>query len=80
MTQPAVKADDIHQDDAPADSTPSPKPPIGNSVFYAARRLGKERPDLMEKVKAGEMSSNAATISVRFKRVPTLLEQARKAC
>jgi hypothetical protein len=33
-----------------------------NSVSYAVRRLGKERPDLLEKVKQGDMSARATMV------------------
>lgn len=51
----------------------------GNSVGYAVRRLSRERPDLLDKVKAGELSCNAAMIEAGFRRVPTTLELLRKA-
>jgi hypothetical protein len=60
----------------PAVSTPSPPPPRqrnyaresrqGNSVSYAVRRLGKHRPDLLERVRAGELSAHAAMVEAGF--------------
>ena len=39
----------------------------GNSVGYTIRRLEKIRPDLLEQVKAGEMSPNAAAVKAGFR-------------
>jgi len=38
----------------------------GTSVNYAVRRLGKERPDLLDKVKAGELSPYRAMVEAGF--------------
>lgn len=38
----------------------------GNSVSYALRRLGKERPDLYERVKAGELAAKTAMREAGF--------------
>lgn len=40
-------------DDITLRSDNSSKPATGTSTSYAVRRLGKHRPDLLEKVKAG---------------------------
>jgi hypothetical protein len=38
----------------------------GDSVSYAVRRLGKYRPDLLERVRAGELSAHAAMVEAGF--------------
>jgi hypothetical protein len=40
----------------------------GNSAVYALSRLKRDRPDLAEKVVAGEMSANAAAIEAGFRK------------
>lgn len=42
--------------------------PTGNSKQAAIRRLRKQRPDLLEKVKAGEMSAHAAAREAGFRK------------
>jgi hypothetical protein len=59
-----VKCDSIILD-LPSGS--SEKPPTGTSVSYARRRLKRERPDLLEKVEAGEMTANAAMLKAGFR-------------
>jgi hypothetical protein len=63
-TADIVKCDNVTLDKEP---TPEPaitkKPSTGNSTSYAVRRLGKGRPDLLERLKAGKMSANAAMIA-----------------
>ncbi len=49
----------------PAD--PPKPPPCGNSVSYTVRRLKRERPDLFERVKAKEMTANAAALEAGFR-------------
>lgn len=44
------------------------KTPGGNSPTYALRRLKRDRPDLAERVVAGELSANAAAIEAGFRR------------
>lgn len=39
----------------------------GDSVGYCLRRLGKSRPDLLEKVRAGDLSAHAAMVEAGFK-------------
>jgi hypothetical protein len=56
---------------------PAAQPPRGNSPGYAARRLSRERPDLLEKVKAGELSAHRAMIEAGFRREKTPLEWLR---
>ncbi len=41
--------------------------PTGNSVGYAKRRLERNRPDLYEKVKVGEISPSKAMVEAGFK-------------
>jgi hypothetical protein len=42
------------------------KPEHGTSRAYTLDRLKRERPDLFDKVAAGDMSANAAAIEARF--------------
>lgn len=49
----------------------------GTSRAYTVSRLSKERPDLFDKVKAGELSANAAAIEAGWRKKKTALEQAR---
>lgn len=42
----------------------------GTSLTYALRRLKRDRPDLAEKVIAGELSANAAAIAAGFRKKP----------
>ena len=46
---------------------PNPKPPTGNSVSYAIRRLKNNSPELAERVIRGEMSAHAASVQAGFK-------------
>lgn len=50
-----------------------------DDVGYAVRRLSRERPDLLERVKKGELSANAAMIEAGFRKVPTILDILRRA-
>jgi hypothetical protein len=43
------------------------KPATGTCVSYSVRRLGKERPDLLERVKAGDLSPHAAMVECGFR-------------
>jgi hypothetical protein len=62
----------------PAD--PAAPPPTGTSVAYTVRRLSRERPDLLARVEAGEMSANAAAIEAGFReRQLTIPADPRKA-
>lgn len=56
-----------------------PQAEQGNSKSYAIRRLTRERPDLLEKVRKGETSCNAAMIEAGFRKVPTILDVLKKA-
>jgi hypothetical protein len=47
----------------------------GNSKAYTVSRLKRDRPDLFERVVAGELSANRAAIEAGFRKVPTTLEQ-----
>jgi hypothetical protein len=67
-----VNRDDITVDNL-ADELHAEKPrdyrreaPTGTSVSYALRRLGKHRPDLLEKVRAGELSAHGAMVEAGF--------------
>jgi len=51
----------------------------GNSAAYTLRRLARERPDLLARVEAGEMTANKAAIESGFRKKLTPLEAARKA-
>jgi hypothetical protein len=46
----------------------------GNSRAYVLDRLKRSRPDLFDRVKAKELSANAAAIEAGFKRKPTPLD------
>jgi hypothetical protein len=70
------------------DPTPTPpwadgdnvtiKPERGNSRAYTLDRLRRERPDLFERVKAGEFSANAAAIEAGFRKRATPLERIKR--
>lgn len=47
----------------------------GTSKAYTISRLKRDRPDLFERVVAGELSANRAAIEAGFRKVPTTLEQ-----
>jgi hypothetical protein len=47
----------------------------GTSKSYTVSRLKRDRPDLFERVVAGELSANRAAIEAGFRKVPTTLEQ-----
>lgn len=68
----------IRSIDQPALPAPAPIH-HGTTVQYAIRRLSSQRPDLLERVKAGEMSANAAMIEAGFRKVPTVLDILRRA-
>jgi hypothetical protein len=50
----------------------------GTAREYTIARLKKERPDLADRVIAGELSANAAAIEAGFRKVKTPLEQLRQ--
>src|SRR5262249_54816374 len=68
------------------DQPETPKPPPqgdspapqrarqGNTVPYAHRRLFRDRPDLFERVRQGELSAHAAMVEAGFRKVPTPLD------
>ena len=43
------------------------KSPVGNTRAYALRRLRKSRPDLHQRVLAGEISPHAAMVAAGFR-------------
>jgi hypothetical protein len=45
----------------------SKEPQAGNSLGYAVRRLGRENPELLEKVRSGEMKAHRAMILAGLK-------------
>jgi hypothetical protein len=53
--------------------------PVGNSRDAAIRRLRKDRPDLLEKVIAGQLSAHAAAIEAGHRKKPTHAESCVKA-
>lgn len=53
------------------------KAPTGNSREASLRRLRKDRPDILEKVLAGELSPHAAMIEAGFRRTKSPEEQVR---
>jgi hypothetical protein len=72
--------DPINVDNINVDSKPEiPKRPIGTSRDAALRRLRKDRPDLHQRVLAGELTPHAAMKAAGFRKVPTALEVAQKA-
>lgn len=50
----------------------------GNNPTYALKRLKRDRPDLANKVIAGELSANAAAIEAGFRKKLTPFEQIMK--
>lgn len=61
-------------------ATPPEKPRGGtDNQAYAIRRLGRERPDLLGQVKAGELSAHRAMIEAGFRKELTQLETLQKA-
>jgi hypothetical protein len=68
----ARKDDAIKPDNVSVDS-------FGNSKAYTLARLDRDRPELAERVRAGELSANAAAIEAGFRRKRTPLELLRKA-
>jgi hypothetical protein len=50
----------------------------GNNPTYALKRLKRDRPDLADKVIAGELSANAAAIKAGFRKKLTPYEQILK--
>jgi hypothetical protein len=59
-------------------SNRSIKPRHGTTAAYTLARLMEERPDLYERVKAGEISANAAAVEAGWRRKPTALDQLRR--
>jgi hypothetical protein len=53
-------------------------PERGNSLAYTLDRLSRENTDLLEKVKAGEMTANAAAKEAGWRKPPSPLKQLRK--
>jgi len=52
----------------------------GNQATYLARRIARDRPDILERMKAGEYRSvRAAAIDAGIVKVPTALELLRRA-
>ncbi len=54
--------------DSKDDNVPFEKPARGNSKIYALRRLRELRPDLHQKVLAGELSASGAMIAAGFRK------------
>lgn len=50
----------------------------GNNPTYTLRRLRRDRPDLADKVVAGELSANAAAIEAGFRKQPSPFQQVMK--
>ena len=46
-------------------------------VTYTLRRLKRDRPDLLDRVAAGELSANAAAVAAGFRKVPGVAEECR---
>lgn len=64
--QEVINCDNVTVD-SPDPTQPNKPPATGNSVSYAIRTLSRKRPDLYEKVKAGEMTANAAMVEGGFR-------------
>lgn len=74
--------EEVNRDNVTVDlleRTESQEPPRGNTLPYAIRRLAKDRPDLLERVKAGEMSAHAAMVEAGFRKVPSPLDVLKRA-
>jgi hypothetical protein len=56
----------------------TPKSERGTSATYTLKRLKRDRPDLLERVVAGELSANAAAIAAGFRHKPTPYETITK--
>jgi hypothetical protein len=54
------------------------KPQQGTSKAYTLSRLKKNAPELFERVKAGELSANAAALQAGFRKQPSPLEIVQK--
>ena len=50
----------------------------GLTATYTLARLDRDRPDLAEKVRSGELSANAAAVEAGFRRRPSFLTAARR--
>ncbi len=48
--------------------------PVGRGAAYTLARLDRDEPKLAEKVRAGELSANAAAIEAGFRKKPTPLD------
>ncbi len=53
-------------------------PPAGNSAEYAHRRLSRERPDLFDRVRKGELTPHGAMVEAGFRKKPTPLEMVKR--
>ena len=51
----------------------------GTSTAYTLARLDRDRPDLLERVKSGELSAHAAAIEAGFRKRPTGIQLLRAA-
>lgn len=57
----------VNHDNVMVDGVSTQSSNEGNSVSYAVRRLGKNRPDLLDRVKSGELTCNAAMVEAGFR-------------
>lgn len=57
---------------------PPRKRDSNNDVGYAIRRLTRDRPDLLEKVKTGDLSANAAMVEAGFRKVLSIQDQIKR--
>jgi hypothetical protein len=60
------------------DNVQEAEAPTGNSRDAAIRRLRKDRPDLLEKVVAGQLSAHAAAVEAGHRKKPTHAESCVK--
>jgi len=51
----------------------------GNDTTYALRRLARDKPELLDKIEAGELSVNAAAIQAGIRKKPTPEDQCLRA-
>ncbi len=70
--------EEVNHDNVMIDHPTPPQALQGNSLSYAARRLARDRPDLLVKVKSGELSCHAAMVAAGFRKVPTALDLLRR--
>ena len=71
------KSEEIKSSNITIDTPPPPA--RGTTAAYTLNRLRRDAPELFERVKAGELTANAAAIEAGFRKVKTPLEKAQAA-